>query len=1416
MNLGRTALGRSQLGGTASLPTLKNFIAGSPGSSSMSEDFDSSTWGFEGGMSVVKNNVANPFNGAMTADTVTWTGPYATLKSNPGITVAAGEKICFSIYAKKGSWNSNFKFYLLTTGYVTVQDVSFDVSGTAGAFTAVDSYSLVTDLGNGWLRISGGMTVASAGSYFPYMGFMSLGAQSMVLWGAMLEKGSLTPTLYQADNATSPLGVNGDHSQTLSITQSAAGTVVAVATGGTAFDPAAKGADIVLSGSNLIATKNADNDQGVRTVLGVAAGERVYAECAQDLGGGIGGWGDYSGFGLWNASAPLTHPGNTTDGIGIYGSGIIVRNEAVEVTTTALTSAGNGRYRIAVRRDVSPARVWLATDGNPWNNDATANPATNVGGIDASSLGSGTWYFGVGMYGSTSVMRLKTAVTDWSYAAPAGFAAVGLPTPWTPADLATRPVAEFNSDNVPWSGSSFATTPNTGTMGGTWGVGTTAAPTKAASAVNGHYPAQFTRASSQGLQTSATANLPVGEKQVFAVVTGLADAHGALIGQNWGVTTGDVWYVRDGGKMVAYNGTPSSLNNFLSTSDPGSGLLHATIRYSTSGYTLPNQLRKNGVDDLSFVSNPTYASASNTDSFWIGESGTHYGGEFLTGQVLYAMESVGLPDSEVQKLEGWASWTYAGDGSLLPVGHPYKSAAPTLSAGPAAVNGAHSQVLPITRAATGTVTINGDHSKLLGLLQSSTAGVVVAGAHAQTLAIGQSSAGTTPVAGNHTQTLVFGKTQAGTVAVAGAHSKLLGLLLSSIGYINVAAPGRGRNLVADNRNYSYLPANGGTIAGYGGVTATVAGRGVLPDGTPYIDLRWAGTAVGANYLDVTFSDLLINGFAGEKYSLQLKVALQAGAIAGAGGYIYVAPAVLGADYGYLTEMSKDGGGSFYASYDNALTSTLTAYSGTGTFPSTTGAVYSNFRIQHYTPDGQTVDVTVRVAGVQYEKSATVSALIYVPENYQTQTINQSAAGTVPSSAVNGNHSQTLVLGFTSAGDVDVTGLHSQTLPLGNASAGDVDVAGAHSKLLGLTGAAAGGVAVTGLHSQTLPLTGAAAGSVAVNGSHAQTLAFGGSASGTVAVNGSHAQTLPIVNAGTGAVTVNGAHAQTLPLTQTAAGNVGATAVNGAAAQTISQPAQAASGAVQVTGTHSQAVSLQQAVSGALTVNGASAQIVVVNHVASGNLGATASNGAAAQTVVISQAASGGVAVAGAASQGLALGGPNASGAGVVTASGAQVLPLAQTANGTVGAVVTINGNHSQTLVIGSSASGGAQVAAASAQILAFPQVAAGGPVVGGNVSAQIIAFPSSASGTAPAGASAAQTLGFAQAAVATVVIRGSAAQIFGVGQTLNGTVEFNWGDVPPSSEAVQLVGRATKVELTGASSRVRLRGKGASPKRLIV
>ncbi|GGH14845.1 hypothetical protein GCM10007036_14420 [Alsobacter metallidurans] len=707
-----------------------NWIGGSgTGGTSVSEDFDSTSWGFEGGMSVVKNGVANPINGALTADTITWTGPYATFKQNNGLTVVAGEKICFSIYARKATWSCNFKFYLLSTGYVTIQDVSFDVNGSTGAFTAVDAYSRVVDLGNGWLRISGGMTIASAGTYLPYCGMMSLGAQSVDVWGAMLEKGSLLPTRYQPDNA---LGATGPT---------------------TTLNPANKSSFATLADDNRTFSNGFSANASAVAIASVSSG-LIYFEAEIHSTG-------YSGnnwcVGIGNSSYALAvDPYNSANAIGLYRSYAAGNAQAGTGGSSliALAAAGARGDVVGVCFNPTTKKAWFRLNAGLWNNSGTADPVSGVGGVAWTF--SGPYFPVIACDDTNEVATMRFAPASWGFTPPTGATSI-TGALWTPANLTTRPVAEFNADDVPWSGTAFADCANTGTMGGTWGIGTTATPAKGSAPVNGHLPAVFS--GGQGLRTSLTANLPAGtSKQVFAVVKGLSDTHGALIGQNWGVNFGDVWYVRDGGHMVAYSGTPSGLSQYQSGGDPGAGLAALTVRFSTDGYALPHQMRINGVADLSFVSNPTYAIASDTDDFWLGESGNHFGNEFLNGQVLYAMESVGLPDTEVQKLEGWASWYYAGDGSLLPVGHPYKSAPPTISAG--------GTTYSVSLAETATAL----ESSVSVLALAAASSEVATAIHAQTSSAAFGSAATEAATAIHaqtaTETRVGATTEAATVTQA--------------------------------------------------------------------------------------------------------------------------------------------------------------------------------------------------------------------------------------------------------------------------------------------------------------------------------------------------------------------------------------------------------------------------------------------------------------------------------------------------------------------------------------------------------------------------------------------------------------------------------------------------------------------------
>ncbi len=108
------------------------------------------------------------------------------------------------------------------------------------------------------------------------------------------------------------------------------------------------------------------------------------------------------------------------NGIGYFPfSGNVVRN-AGTITTIMTGAAGDV---ICEAYDADNKRVWWRNGSGNWNNDASANPATNTNGIDCSAVQSGVYKVGPAFCVESTTGKCTTnfGQTAFTYGAPSGF-----------------------------------------------------------------------------------------------------------------------------------------------------------------------------------------------------------------------------------------------------------------------------------------------------------------------------------------------------------------------------------------------------------------------------------------------------------------------------------------------------------------------------------------------------------------------------------------------------------------------------------------------------------------------------------------------------------------------------------------------------------------------------------------------------------------------------------------------------------------------------------------------------------------------------------------------------------------------------------------------------------------------------------
>ncbi len=189
----------------------------------------------------------------------------------------------------------------------------------------------------------------------------------------------------------------------------------------TTFDPANKSSNVTLSGGNLVVTCTGSGGEGrtVRTIASHATG-KYYAEFTLTTASSSGS----DGLGAVNATFAIgdnaTYIGEdaTSRSVGCYSDGKVYRGGTSAIATIMTFTTADV---VCMAVDCDNERIWWRKGGGNWNNDVSANPATNTNGIDASALGGGALYACVEPEGNGDVWTANFGATAYAQTAPSGF-----------------------------------------------------------------------------------------------------------------------------------------------------------------------------------------------------------------------------------------------------------------------------------------------------------------------------------------------------------------------------------------------------------------------------------------------------------------------------------------------------------------------------------------------------------------------------------------------------------------------------------------------------------------------------------------------------------------------------------------------------------------------------------------------------------------------------------------------------------------------------------------------------------------------------------------------------------------------------------------------------------------------------------
>lgn len=192
-----------------------------------------------------------------------------------------------------------------------------------------------------------------------------------------------------------------------------AGAYPAAAAGGVTFDPANKGAAIVLSNGNLTASNsNAGNtDASVKSTTSHSTGKFYFEFTIVSTTRML--------LGVGNTAATLTgFVGSTADGAGFFDSTGAGFGSLGGVSLTAGYVAGNV---VCIALDATNSLIFGRINGGFWNNSGSADPVTGVGGGSTAGLGGGAVFVMASPANNATSVTVNFGATSYAQTPPSGF-----------------------------------------------------------------------------------------------------------------------------------------------------------------------------------------------------------------------------------------------------------------------------------------------------------------------------------------------------------------------------------------------------------------------------------------------------------------------------------------------------------------------------------------------------------------------------------------------------------------------------------------------------------------------------------------------------------------------------------------------------------------------------------------------------------------------------------------------------------------------------------------------------------------------------------------------------------------------------------------------------------------------------------
>lgn len=194
----------------------------------------------------------------------------------------------------------------------------------------------------------------------------------------------------------------------------------------TTFDTAQCSTNLLLSGGNLTVTRNAGNgESGVRLTKPRTGGTPVYFEFLPNGAELV-----YLSR-VWDNLNSLTSFDGARGEVNykFSGSGSVFSTGAFHNPTPSMPTWGTGGTRVRGVWRPADKTIFLASGAGNFNNNPSANPSTNVGGISYATAGefgagSDAWYLGYGIFNGGNSAQFFMDPATWAFALPSGCGAL--------------------------------------------------------------------------------------------------------------------------------------------------------------------------------------------------------------------------------------------------------------------------------------------------------------------------------------------------------------------------------------------------------------------------------------------------------------------------------------------------------------------------------------------------------------------------------------------------------------------------------------------------------------------------------------------------------------------------------------------------------------------------------------------------------------------------------------------------------------------------------------------------------------------------------------------------------------------------------------------------------------------------------